>query len=30
MNNLRKKIESDPQHPRHVITVRGIGYRFDS
>jgi two-component system, OmpR family, alkaline phosphatase synthesis response regulator PhoP len=30
MNNLRKKIEIDPQTPRHLITVRGIGYRFDS
>jgi two-component system alkaline phosphatase synthesis response regulator PhoP len=30
MNNLRKKVETDPQNPRHVITVRGIGYRFDS
>jgi DNA-binding response OmpR family regulator len=29
MNNLRKKIEADPQNPRHLITVRGIGYRFD-
>ncbi len=30
MNNLRKKIEPDPRHPRHLITVRGIGYRFDT
>jgi DNA-binding response OmpR family regulator len=30
MNNLRKKIEDDPHHPRHVITIRGLGYRFDS
>ncbi len=30
MNNLRKKIEADPQNPRHLITVRGVGYRFDS
>jgi two-component system response regulator RegX3 len=29
MNNLRKKIETDPQKPRHLITVRGVGYRFD-
>ncbi len=29
MNNLRKKIEADPQRPRHLITVRGAGYRFD-
>ena len=30
MNNLRKKIEDDPRRPRHLITVRGVGYRFDS
>jgi len=30
MNNLRRKIEMDPQNPRHLITVRGVGYRFDS
>ena len=30
MNNLRKKIEANPQAPRHLITVRGVGYRFDS
>lgn len=26
--NLRKKIEDDPANPRHVRTVRGVGYRF--
>jgi DNA-binding response OmpR family regulator len=25
---LRKKIESDPAHPRHLTTVHGTGYRF--
>jgi len=30
MNNLRKKIEDEPHRPRHLITVRGVGYRFDS
>ncbi|TAK20457.1 MAG: response regulator transcription factor [Chloroflexota bacterium] len=25
---LRRKIEIDPDHPRHLITVRGIGYCF--
>ncbi len=30
MNNLRKKIEDEPRRPRHLITVRGVGYRFDS
>jgi DNA-binding response OmpR family regulator len=26
--NLRKKIEDDPAHPRYIITVHGVGYRF--
>ena len=26
---LRAKLEADPEHPRHVVTVRGTGYRFD-
>jgi two-component system, OmpR family, alkaline phosphatase synthesis response regulator PhoP len=26
---LRQKIESDPSHPRHIKTVRQIGYRLD-
>jgi two-component system alkaline phosphatase synthesis response regulator PhoP len=25
---LRRYIEDDPVHPRHVRTVRGVGYRF--
>ena len=25
---LRKKIERDPNHPRHILTVYGGGYRF--
>ena len=27
--NLRRKIEADPALPRFVISVRGLGYRFD-
>ncbi len=27
---LRKKVESDPAHPRHIQTVHGVGYRFTS
>ena len=26
---LREKIEGDPKHPRHLITVWGVGYRFE-
>ena len=26
---LRKKIESDPRHPKYIETVRGLGYRFN-
>ncbi len=29
INNLRKKIEVNPANPQHLITVRGMGYRFD-
>jgi len=25
---LRTKLEDDPQNPRHLVTVRGVGYRF--
>lgn len=25
---LRRYIEDDPGHPRHLLTVRGVGYRF--
>jgi DNA-binding response OmpR family regulator len=25
---LRRYIEADPTHPRHLLTVRGVGYRF--
>jgi DNA-binding response OmpR family regulator len=29
VQQLRAKLEPDPQKPRYVQTVRGIGYRFD-
>jgi len=25
---LRKKIEKDPEHPNHILTVHGIGYKY--
>jgi DNA-binding response OmpR family regulator len=25
---LRRYIEKDPTKPRHLLTVRGVGYRF--
>ncbi len=28
MRRLRQKVEVDPNHPVHVLTVRGIGYRL--
>ena len=29
MLRLRKKIEVDTRHPRHLLTVRSVGYYFD-
>jgi two-component system, OmpR family, alkaline phosphatase synthesis response regulator PhoP len=29
IRNLRTKIEADPANPRHVVTVFGVGYRFE-
>jgi two-component system alkaline phosphatase synthesis response regulator PhoP len=29
VGQLRKRFEVDPEQPRHFITVRGSGYRFD-
>ena len=29
MAQLRRKLELDPAHPRHLITEPGVGYRFD-
>ncbi|HXA28077.1 MAG TPA: response regulator transcription factor [Candidatus Angelobacter sp.] len=28
VKRLRQKIERDPQNPEHLVTVRGLGYRF--
>jgi DNA-binding response OmpR family regulator len=29
VKNLRQKIEQDPKNPRYIITVFGVGYRFE-
>jgi DNA-binding response OmpR family regulator len=29
LRRLRRKVEADPSRPRHLMTVRGHGYRFD-
>lgn len=26
--NIRKKIEDDPSEPKHIISIRGVGYKF--
>jgi len=28
VKRLRRKIEGDPHHPVHLVTVRGLGYKF--
>jgi two-component system response regulator RegX3 len=28
IKRVRKKIEPDPKEPRHLLTVRGLGYKF--
>jgi two-component system, OmpR family, response regulator RegX3 len=30
VKRLRAKIEPDPASPRHLVTVRGLGYKFES
>jgi DNA-binding response OmpR family regulator len=30
VRRLRRKIEADPDNPRWITTVRGVGYRFES
>jgi len=30
IRRLREKLESNPQQPRHILTERGIGYRFET
>ena len=28
IKNLRQKIEPDPKHPKYILTIHGVGYRF--
>jgi len=30
ISNLRQKVERDPQRPELVVTVRGVGYKFEA
>ena len=30
INRLRAKIEQDPSHPEHIVTVWGVGYKLDA
>ncbi len=30
MKRLRRKVEIDPANPRHLVTVRGVGFRFEA
>lgn len=29
VKRIRRKIEPDPAHPRHLVTIRGVGFRFE-
>jgi len=28
VKRLRQKVEENPHHPKHILTVRGLGYKF--
>lgn len=30
VKRLRSKIEVEPSHPKHLVTVRGLGYKFEA
>jgi len=30
IKRLRRKVEPDPTNPRHLVTVRGVGFRFEA
>lgn len=29
IGHIRQKVEADPANPQHIITVRGVGYKFE-
>ncbi len=30
ISKLREKIEDDPKNPRHIVTIRGLGYKIEA
>ena len=30
IRSLRRKLEPDPSHPRHILTIHGVGYKLQS
>lgn len=30
ISKLREKLEEDPRNPRHIITIRGLGYKIEA
>ena len=30
VKRLRQKVEEDPANPRHLLTIRGVGFRLDA
>ena len=28
INRVREAVEKDPAHPKHILTIWGVGYKF--